>query len=176
MEKRYNFVLKYINDNSSKDKIAIDIGCGSGVFTSILSKNNSKVIATDFAQASLTLTEKLLKDNNCTNYSLIQLDLTKEEIPKADFAIAIGIAPYIENMEIFLRNILPNTEKLYFNILDEKNLLNKLRKNLIFLDVRNYYYHSVTQIEKIAKLHNFSMEKCDSLASGYMIELSLNKE
>jgi methylase of polypeptide subunit release factors len=156
--------------------VAIDIGCGSGVFTSILAKSNNKVIATDFAKASLSLTEKLLKNNSCANYDLIQLDLTREEIPKADFAIAIGIAPYIEDMEIFLSNILPNTEKLYFNILDKKNLLNRIRANITFLDVRNYYYHSVEQIKEIAKSHNFSIVRCDNLASGYMIELTLNKE
>lgn len=169
---RYNFVINFINENSSSNKVWADIGCGSGVFTSILANKNLKVFALDFAESSLNLTSDSLESNLCTNFELLKLDLSQQHIPTVDFAIAIGIVPYIKDMDVFLNNVLPYTNKVYFNFLDADNFLNKLRGLFSVLDVRGYFYHSLTDIEKFALKHGFKITSSDKLATGYMLELT----
>ncbi len=105
---------------------------------------------------------------------LIHIDITKENIPKVDLAISIGVLPYIEDGKKYFNNILPFTKFFLFNYLNGKNYLNIIRKYIKILDVRNYNYHNTISINSILKEYNFKIISIQKLATGFIVGCVMN--
>lgn len=166
--KRYDFVKSYILKHVTSDSCVADVGCGSGIFTGIIATKAAKVYALDFAQSALDLTSAGLPKNK-TNVQLLKYDVNTDRLPAVDICIAIGLLPYVENVQTFFDNILPNTKNLLISFLDQDNLLNKLRRKIPFLNVRNCFCQNKAIILKALEDHKFKITQLEPLASGYML-------
>lgn len=170
MAERYNMVLRFIDDFIKPGMLVADIGCGSGIYTKILVNRGAKVIALDFAQNALEMTEQALTRDECMSVTMLQRDITIENIPDVDVALAIGVVPYIKEPCQFFSHVLPHTGRLLFNFLDANHLLNAVRRRVPFLDVRGYHYHRLADINETLNYNSFSIRRCIRLATGMMLD------
>lgn len=169
MKVRYNIVQSFIFEMINKDTVVADVGCGCGIFTEMALSLGAKVYALDFAQNALKLTKQRNSMHDANALTLRLFDLIDEAVPKVDVILAIGILPYIESIDIFLRNTLPSTNIIMFNFLNASNPLNKLRRKLPFLDVRGYHYHSLQMISKKMAEFGFCTINRIKLATGTVL-------
>lgn len=171
MQQRHATVSCFI-DNTIKEGMKVtDIGCGSGVYVKRMVQKGAFVYAFDFAESALELTKRNLSSDELKNVQIKQLDISEEHIPKTDIAISIGVLPYINDHQKYLKNILPFTDAILFNFLSENHILNFLRRTILrFLDVRMYSYHNLNKIKAELESHNFIIVKKAKLATGFIIE------
>jgi SAM-dependent methyltransferase len=79
-----------------KNKIILDLGCGSGFFTTEFAKGGAKkVIGIDNSKKQLELAQKQLHDN--INYKFS--DIFTDELPRADIVFAPYVINYAKNVE-----------------------------------------------------------------------------
>ena len=160
MEERFKlnslFIKKFVKPGMS----VADIGCGTGIFTLQILNLNAKVIAIDVSKESLKATREYILKNQpdkLKNVTFIQIDVSRNKIPFADIAIAIGVTPYVENINSFYSNILPNVNMFYCHLLDSRHWANRVRYFLPILNVRNV----------LLTKHNFALINRENFATGY---------
>jgi SAM-dependent methyltransferase len=170
MKQRFDMVSDYLNKNILSGMHVADIGCGSGIYTKHMASMGAKVFALDFTKSALELTKESLTDNESKLVDFFQCDISAHPLAPVESAIAIGVFPYIEDLESCFDNILPHTNMFLFNVLDARSCLNIIRKKMPLLDVRGYYYHSLDDIRHILIERNFQIICVKKLATGLMIE------
>lgn len=170
MQRRHRYVTQYLKQNVRLHMVVADIGCGSGVYTKMLSRMCKKVYAIDYTQAALDLTLQSLSVDESGTTQLLKMDITNEPCPTVDVAIAIGVLPYV-GARLFFRNVLPYTNQLLFNFLDAKHPINRIRRST-FLDARGYQYQKLDAIEAVLGKSEFSIIRKHRLATGFVIEAS----
>lgn len=170
MRQRYDFVCDYIDTNVKKGMKVADIGCGSGVYTKRMIEKGAFVYALDYAQSAVGLTKKNLNNIEANSSEVLLFDVTRQKIPDVDLAISIGVLPYISGIETFFSNTLPHTGEFLFNYLSADNFLNRMRKKIKMLDVRNYSYHNFNEIHRNLSLYNFNINRKEKLATGFLVE------
>lgn len=168
---RYDSVCSFIDTNVKKGMKVADIGCGSGIFSKKLIERGAFVYAMDYASSALDLTKKSLSAEELNHVELTQLDVTSTGIPRVDIAISIGVLPYIDELDKYFENVLPNTDLLLFNYINKYNPFNLVRRFLPLLDVRNYSYHDLKEISALTKKYGFKVTEKKKLGTGFMIEL-----
>jgi precorrin-6B methylase 2 len=172
MYKRHMLVSQFIDGHVKEGRTAADVGCGSGVYVlKMIQSNASFVYAYDYAKSAIELTKKNLKGVDLEKVEFKVFDITKQPIPKVDIVISIGVLPYIEDVDRYLENILPQSSNVFFNFLDADNLINRFRKSLGFLDVRKYSYHTMEEINNVLVKHQFILVNKIELATGWMLEV-----
>ncbi|NQY11935.1 MAG: class I SAM-dependent methyltransferase [Flavobacteriales bacterium] len=169
MTKRNLFILEYIDKNVSAGMLVADIGCGSGLYTKTLLQKGAKVIATDFAQAALDLTKAKLNEEELNRCQLILQEIGSAPIPKVDLVLCIGVLPYIDNFNIVVKNLMPQTNKLLFNYLKSDNVFNIVRSVFSFLNVRNYSFFNSNFIKKTIEENGFNIVQKLELGTGEML-------
>ena len=134
----YNFQM-LDNLNICKSGIALDVGCGSGVYLEELSKRGCKAFGIDMSFQMLKASHELLKNNNGDiSIHLIAGDI--EKIPlkseQFDLVLCVGVLGYLlqdEKALLEIRRILkPNGVVLINvkNMLDLSNLDYVLRRKM----------------------------------------------
>ena len=172
MKERHDKVCSYVESNVSEGIRFADIGCGSGIYSKLAAQCGGIVDAYDFSSSAISLTNKNLIGFPKERYSVYQSDIIGSAIKPVDIAISIGVLAYIDNVSVYLSNILPYTKHFYFNFLDSNNCLNRIRKKLTFLDARGYSYHSLSEVISVLKKFSFEAHEVQSLATGYLIKSS----
>lgn len=91
-EKAIQFVLRNFKGDND-EKLALDLGCGSGIHTELLLERGFSVIATDISETAIIRTNKRIKkfDNSkyCTFVSSIdQITFIKDSL---DLVICVGV-------------------------------------------------------------------------------------
>ena len=130
---RYRKTVNFIERNVRPNMKVVDLGSGTGIFTTELLMRGAHVLAVDYVEAALSATrkrvEKMLPDLK-HNAKYLLLDIMEEPLPKSDMVIAIGVAPYIDSLETFLDHILPTTERFYCLFVSKNHWINRLRSFL----------------------------------------------
>lgn len=168
---RYGYVCSFIESAVKPGMDVADVGCGSGIFTKLMAAKKVHVHAFDFTDTALKLTRENLTSNEMSYVSLEKLDIAKQAIPRVDAAIAIGILPYVEDAKEFIGNIAPHTDRIFFNYLDNANIINGIRRSLLFLNVRKCFFHNNGVIERELSLHSFGIINRIKLATGYILDV-----
>ena len=166
---RFDMVTAQISATVTKKSTVVDLGCGGGVFSLYLAKNGINVIACDFADSALELTEKKIPKTLQKKVKIRKLDITKARTPNSDLTIAVGVLPYISDLKLFVRNIGLGSDAVLFNYLEGTNPFNVIRRKLTFLDVRNYEYQSRHDVESDLKACGFSHLEFKKLGTGFMV-------
>jgi 2-polyprenyl-3-methyl-5-hydroxy-6-metoxy-1,4-benzoquinol methylase len=176
MTKRYNLTMKFIHDNINEKTVAVDLGCGTGIFTVEILKMGASVVAVDYAQASLALTKKLVEEivpDAISRIKYLPADITYQSLPPSDVVLVMGVTPYVTNITSFLENILPNTKMLYCLFLDDKHWANRLRKYFPILNVRKLEFFDRNFIDEQYQKHQWKLISRNNFATGY-IDLAVN--
>lgn len=170
MKQRFDMVMNFIQSNVQGSKRVADIGCGSGIYTKAMVNQGAHVYAIDFTQQALDLTRHALSVKECLQVEFICADIHEQSIPSVDVAIAIGVLPYIDNLDKFFDHILPQTHHVLMNFLNADDVLNQIRARLKWLDVRGYSYQRIDDIKQKLAQRGFDIVRILPLATGYMIE------
>lgn len=170
INRRYSIVCDMLNGELGEGIKLADIGCGTGVFTKFAVQHGADVIAIDFTETALKLTDEALNDSERDKVSYMLLDAEKQTIPVVDVAIAIGVIAYVKDFSTFAANVGCNCNCIIFNFLDEKHIINRMRKILRFLDVRHYIYNNRREIEALLRKEGFQSFEWKKLTSGYVLK------
>ena len=171
MKKRYQMVRSFIDRNVVEGTTAADVGCGSGVFAIIMAEAGGSVVAYDFAESALDLTRENIPTELKSRVAVAQLDISRDPIPETvEVAIAIGVLPYIADVDLFVRNMTTASNRVLFNFLDSSNLINRIRRHFSALDPRSYYYHDPVRVAEILRRNGLEVLSSEQLATGKMIE------
>ena len=171
MTERFHLTISFINKYVHKDMVAVDVGCGTGIFTVEMLRRGAHVIAVDFAQSSLDLTrshvEKFIPEEK-RNVEYMLMDVSLQRLPDSDVVLAMGVTPYLHEIAPFYNNILPTTKTFYCLILDPNHWANRTRRALPFLNVRDMHWFSKSEIDSILARHDWQLTERKPFASGYL--------
>jgi SAM-dependent methyltransferase len=170
INRRFNLVNEYIDRNVHEGMTVADIGCGNGIYTKKMASKGAKVYAFDYAERALSLVKRNLSHQEAKLVEINNLDITEQNIPSVDLAISIGVLTCIDEYDKYFNNILPYTNKFFFNFLSASHLLNIFRKSLPIFDVRKLSYHYVEDIAEELESSKFQMIRKIRLATGFIIE------
>jgi SAM-dependent methyltransferase len=171
---RYRKTVSFIEKNVNENSVVVDLGCGTGVFTTEILRCKGYVICVDFAESALIATRKRIESmmpQYEKNVEYLLLDIMDARLPKSDIVICIGVTPYIDSLEKFFDHILPTTEKFYCLFLNNKNWMNRFRKVIPWLNVRKYYFHNIDEIDDYLTKFKFIRVSRDKLCTGFLDEM-----
>lgn len=174
---RYRKTMDYIEANVKQDMVVVDLGCGTGIYTTELLLRGAKVIAVDFVESALLATEKKVKEmvpEMTDSVEYLLLDIMEKDLPESDIVFAIGITPYIDSIEIFFKHILPTTQKVYCLFLNKLHWANRIRNYLEILNVRNYRFVDEKHIIDIITKHGFKGVEKKLCGTSYMYTFVIN--
>ena len=171
MTERYRLTMQFIDRYVKPGVTAVDLGCGTGIFTVEMLRRGATVKALDFAQSSLNSTRALVEQRLPDlkgNVEYILADASEERLPPSDVVLAMGVTPYLTRIAPFYDNILPTTSVFYCLILDPHHWANRIRTVLPFLNVRDMHWFSKKEIDAILARHGWKLIERRPFASGYL--------
>ena len=102
------------------------------------------------------------------NVEYFRMDASHEKCPESDIALAMGVTPYVEDIDSFYDNILPSTNVFYCLSLDPNHWANLTRRLLPILNVRNMRCVDRQKIDSLLEKHNWTLIERRDFASGYL--------
>lgn len=95
LNKRMAIILRYIK--ADKNAVALDVGCGSGEFASMLADYYKKVIGVDYSQIMIDKA----KQNTKGNIVYYKADCSRVPVDanSVDYIFALGLMDYINNLD-----------------------------------------------------------------------------
>jgi SAM-dependent methyltransferase len=175
MLKRYDITIQFVKRYVKPGMTVVDVGCGNGIFTLAMLKQGARVIAVDFAARALSLTRSLVSAQSpekLDSLDCIELDVTKEQLPRSDIVLAMGITPYVTDIKAFYARVLPSTDLIFCLFLDARHWANRLRSLLHILNVRRANFFYSEDVDQILKEHEFILQSRNRFATGF-IDLSV---
>jgi SAM-dependent methyltransferase len=169
MKQRYVLTVQFIRDYVKPGTRFSDLGCGTGIFVVEAAKLGASVNAVDFSEASLKAARKML-EHHARNASVtfIQADVQKDSLPESDVTLAMGVTPYLTDIEGFLANVLPRTETLCCQYTDPYAWASVVRRIFPILDVRSLQCYGKADIDALYRAHGASLRRRTNFASGYI--------
>ena len=172
MQERFSLTLQFMDKNIRSGQTFVDIGCGTGIFTVEALKRGANVIAIDFSSKALEIT-KMNVDKHISNAKVEfhKLNIAAESLPESDVSIMVGVAPYVQNIEQTMDNVLSSTKKLFGHFVDPKHWANTVRSALPVLNVRRLIFHERKIIDAAYKKNEFILENRKFFGTGYLDEV-----
>jgi ubiquinone/menaquinone biosynthesis C-methylase UbiE len=118
----------------SKDKIILDAGCGSGIYSMMVSNAGWKVISADYSLNMIKVTrEKHAKTKNNSDLNLIVSDLNALPIKDnaINYVICFGVLQHLYDAELAIKEFaraLPAGGTLLINAPNKRFLLKRTQK------------------------------------------------
>lgn len=171
MAERFRLTMSFIDQYIHEGIVAVDVGCGTGIFTVEMLRRGAQVKAVDFAQSSLNLTKSLVEQlthDKQGNVEYLLMDVSTQRLPDSDVVMAMGVTPYLREIAPFYDNILPTTKTFYCLILDPSHWANRIRSVLPILNVRDVHWFSKSEIDSILARHDWRLIERRPFASGYL--------
>ena len=171
MKRRYGITINFIKQHVKKGMKVADIGCGTGIFSVEMLKRGANVVAIDYAESAINLTEKLvfeLAPHLRHNINYVLMDVTESKIPVVDIALVMGVTPHIEDLSAFLGNILPAARKCYCLMLDPDHWANVIRRFVPILNVRRVHFFKKEYANNLYRTFGYKLISRQSFATGYL--------
>lgn len=171
MTERYRLTMEFISSFVQEGMVAVDVGCGTGVFTVELLRRGATVKVVDYAPRALDLTRALVEKTvpeRADAAEYILMDVTRQCLPSSDIVLAMGVTPYVEDLAAFYGNILPTTRILYCLILDPDHWANRIRRWIPALNVRNLHWFNRSFTDSLLESHGWRLIERRNFASGYL--------
>lgn len=169
MRERYQRTMGFMRQFVGEGTRFADIGCGTGVFTVAALKAGAEVTAIDFSASALEVTKRAVETHAPGGkVRYVQADMQRTALPECDAALAMGVTPYISDLEAFLHNILPHTNILCCQYTSPWRPSNMLRRAIPALNVRNLIFHSAGKVDRIYAKEGFVVIDRDPFATGFI--------
>jgi SAM-dependent methyltransferase len=178
MVERYNRALEFIRKYVKSGMTVVDAGCGTGILSIEMLKQGAQVIAVDFSQKALDTTRTAIEHvlpEKTNSVKYILLDLEKDKLPASDIVIAMGVTPYIQDIDAYFNNILPTTSMFYCLYIDPEHWINRIRKIVHFINVRDLHFYNKSIVDKQYEKYNWKLIDRKPFATGYL-DISRIKE
>lgn len=178
MAERYRLTMEFIERYIRPGMVVADIGCGTGIFTVEILKRGARIVAIDISTSSLEATKRNVINSapdRLDAIQFLQLNVSEDRIPPADVSIAMGVTPYVTEIEPFYRNILTQTHFFYCLVLDPKHWANRIRRSVPLLNVRNVHCFKRDLIDDILRRNQCSLIERRNFASGYLDIVESNR-
>ena len=141
-QKEANFIIKQFKKEDKKAKKILDLGCGTGKYSFLLSKKGFEVTGVDISKAMIRIAKKKYK--NKKNINFIHKDLKKINLKKK-FDIVVALFDVLSfqtsknEIKIFFQIISKHLKKggLVFFDFWYKNTVVKLKPNLRTKKIEN---------------------------------------
>jgi SAM-dependent methyltransferase len=169
MKERYRITIEFL-DHYAKPGITItDLGCGTGIFVVEAARRGAKVNAIDFSGTALAMTRRAVESlTPQANVGYTEGDVQTVAIPPSDACLAMGLTPYITDLEAFLNNVLPTTRALFCLYVDPSSWQSRVRSALPLLNVRELNSHARETVDGLYARHGFVTQQRRRFASGYI--------
>ena len=158
--KSVNFFKKYLNKN---DKI-IDIGCGAGEKSFMLSKYCNYILGIDNSSVLIRNAKENYKE--VKNLKFLNLDLhdlkSSTEVKYYDVIFLSHILEHVENSNNFIKSLIEFGDKIFIEVPDfDSNILNLFRKDysiaINYTDDDHVYEFDKKSIIKILNQNDFQI-------------------
>ena len=166
-KERYDVWTRAIAKYSNSNYRALDIGCGTGIFTVNLASRNRSAIGIDGSHEMINLCEKRRSQSDLTNISFRNNDiraLKNNPIGKVDLVICSSVLEYLEDLDAsfeLIRSLLANNGIFIFSIPNKSSFYRKIEPLMFKVTGWPPYYRFVRnvftlpRIEAKLKQHGF---------------------
>lgn len=176
MKDRFRLTMDFIDSHVSESTVVNDIGCGNGIFTVECLRRGASVNAIDFANSALLLTKdrvESLVPESAPRVKYFEIDVSKNVLPKADLSLAVGVTPYLDQIEKFLSNVMTTSAISFVHYLDPFHWANIVRRILPFLNVRRLNCFAPKTIDANYTGFQWKLNERRRFASGYIDTASI---
>ena len=178
MTERYRLTMAFIERFVKPGLVAVDVGCGTGIFTVEMLRRGARVKAVDFTPSALDLTRSLVakvipEAADRVEYHL--MDVAKQRLPESDAVLAMGVTPYLDDLAPFYRNILPTTKVFYCLSLNPSHWANRLRRIVPIINVRRMNCFAPRDVDALLASHGWRLIERRPFATGYL-DLAVRKD
>ncbi len=168
---RYEVLEEIICKHGSNEFIALDVGCGSGVFLKILSEKSKKVYGIDGSGKMLEIATQKLRKYRIQNVSLFNCDLFEIDkyIKRVDLILCSSVLEYIEDFDgalNYLGNLLNFNGILIITLPNKYSFYRKLLKQTYRLIKKPIYYGVIKNIYSFDVIYNTLKEKNLKILEG----------
>lgn len=171
MMKRYGITRRFVQEHVRPGMTAVDVGCGTGVFTVEMLRRGAHVIALDYAQSALDLTRALVEGTvpgRAGDVEYICADVTESPLPPSDVVIALGVTPYVDDLGKMYANILPTTTMFYCLVVDPDHWASRLRRVVPALNPRRMRFYHRKTVDGLLARHGFRLVEREPFGTGYL--------
>jgi len=183
-KERYQVWNSLLEKYSAHKKTALDMGCGSGIFSFLLAKEGLKVIGIDAADKMIELCEVQRQKFGINNPKFLKADfahLDDLKLQRVDILICSSVLEYIDDLEATLEkfcNLLNDDGLLIVSLPNASCLYRKFEKYFFKLfDKPEYYkyvinFASLNYLSEVLSVHGMSLLENhyyaqNSLISGF---------
>lgn len=182
-------IKSYIEQYGGKTKMAVDMGCATGRWLPLLSRNFKKVMAVDISETFINMAKE--KNARLTNIEYVAADAGSLHIPPADLVLCVNavMTPSLATRDAFFKSIssslkkngklilvVPSLESALYteSMLDWWHFTDNTEKPLSTGDtVRDKYHHlrsGIFDIDNVPTKH-YLKEETRSLLPFYGLEV-----
>lgn len=177
MKERYRRTIAFLDEHVGPGTAFSDLGCGTGIFVVEAAKRGARVInAIDFSESSLAITRRRVEEHvPGADVRFIQADLQTADLPEVDVTLAMGVTPYLADVDAFIANALPKTKIMCCQFTDSSHWASRIRRAIPALDVRSLQCYEPEYIRAQYARHNGIILERKRFASGYIDIVAINR-
>jgi SAM-dependent methyltransferase len=169
MAERYARTMRFLDTYVKPGIVFNDLGCGTGIFTVQALRRGAVVNAIDFAEGSIRATRRNVEAHAPdARADFIVADVSRDPLPKSNVSLAMGLSPYVADLDKFLENVLQSTDLLCCLYVDPRHWSNRLRDLLPFLNVRRLQFHHPSDVDRNYSRHAWKLLGREKFATGYI--------
>jgi SAM-dependent methyltransferase len=174
MKKRYCLTIEFLDEFVTSDENFLDLGCGTGIFTTYALGLGANVTAVDFTEAAIIETQRRINEvfpqskSISNNFTLIKADINSESFLHHNTCLLVGVLPYIEDARRIFSEVLAKQDTSLIQYIDSTNLFNRLRKKFHFLNVRKLQMLSTSQVDTWSHEFGLKVLRRTRIGTGYL--------
>ena len=171
LHERFRLCVAFIERYVSAGQLVNDVGCGTGTLTTELLARGARVVAIDFVEEALSATRKrveTLRPDDAAKVEYLLMDVRERAVPPAEVGLAIGVAPYVADLDTFFEHVVAECETSYCHFLDAHHWANRLRSVVPMLNVRDLLYTTTGAVEARYRTHGLALVERDRLGTGFL--------
>lgn len=170
MKERYRRTIAFLDKNIEPGVVFSDLGCGTGIFVVEAAKRGAIVNAIDFSESSLATTRRNVEANAPNaDVRYIRADLQDDvSLPESYVALAMGVTPYLTDIDKFIAKVIPSTAILCVQYTDARHWANRIRRAIPMLDVRSLQCYAPDEVDASYDKHGGFLCWRDKFATGYI--------
>ena len=159
-KERYKVWSSLIDKYSHQEKSALDLGCGSGVFSFLLAEKNKKVIGVDGSDKMIAICTAKKAQSKAQNLSFYTSNIESLEdllLPKTNLLISSSVLEYVKNLDDALKsmaNLVKDKGILIISMPNRSSLYRKIEPVLYKVLKRPSYYKYVKNVITPRNLSN----------------------